>query len=499
MRKLIFLPLALIAAFSCAPSAGTPDVYSLKGRQDTLWYKQAPFEWHITPRHDYSQSYITKLFMSQSMFEGDYMGVYKMRDNGKQEVYATCEDAMDIIRGMDAITIGLPKIVYLVGWQYNGHDSKYPAFFEGDEALKRPQDTNALESLRWLMEGAKEFHTAVSLHVNMFDCYTDSPLYDEYLKADVLAKSKDGELLHGDWGYKISYTAEWEKGLTQKRLDSLCAILPIADAGTLHIDAFHNTLPTPYVNSDGEIAIELVAPISPWHGYDEARDVQTQQNIVKHLDAKGIDVTIEGVGEGEYASKAFDGYIPMYWHYGNEQHQLSLKPSQATGGNNYDELRCFGYCINGEQLFREAASVKEGLETFKGAFCKSTLIAMYLNRFDRVAMVKGESGHSIGIFEDGVRTLWDDEYVNVSKDGQPLAERGDVFIPASWLENSIIAYSENGYESRTWTIPEGVDLSGKVNAWTITHEGRVNCKEYRVKGHTIEISLEPDEMILISK
>ena len=55
---------------------------------------------------------------------------------------------------MDKRTVGIPKIVYLVGWQYNGHDSKYPAWFEVNERLKRPEDKTALESLKWLMKEA---------------------------------------------------------------------------------------------------------------------------------------------------------------------------------------------------------------------------------------------------------------------------------------------------------------------------------------------------------
>ena len=43
------------------------------------------------------------------------------------------------------------KIIYLVGWQYNGHNDKYPAFFEVNRALKWLQDKDAMESLLWLM------------------------------------------------------------------------------------------------------------------------------------------------------------------------------------------------------------------------------------------------------------------------------------------------------------------------------------------------------------
>ena len=68
---------------------------------------------------------------------------------------------------------------------------------------------------------------------------------DEYVRADVLAREKDGKYILGDWAYKVSYAAEWEKGLLQKRVDRLCSILPIQEAGTIHVDAFHSAVPFP--------------------------------------------------------------------------------------------------------------------------------------------------------------------------------------------------------------------------------------------------------------
>lgn len=488
----LFAFVCIMTACGGNTSLSDPDIYTLEGPLDTVLYQQAPFEWHVTPRHDYSKTYVTKFFMSQALFEPEYMGRFKMRDNGEQTNYMNCEQALDIIKGMDAITLGLPKIVYLVGWQYLGHDSKYPAFFEGNAAIKRPQDKDALESLRWLMDEGKKYHTAVSFHVNLFDAYPDSPLFDEYLKADVLAKEENGELVHSDWGYKVCYSAEWEKGLLQKRLDSLCCLLPIAEVGTLHVDAFHNDVPEPYVNEKGEIRIRSKSPISPWHGYTMEQDMTIQRNIVKYLDDKGIDVTIEGV----FNDRSMDGYFPMYWHYGLEDHVMSLTAAQACGGNNY--IPAFGTNINGESLFREHPSMEEAFGAFKREFCKQILVCQYLNTFGRQALIHDSNRNSIGVLEDGVRTMVKEGKMHVAKDGQPLVEGGDVFVPACWLgEDAIIAFSEDGYENRTWTIPAGVKLSRKVKAWLIDAHGRTEFKAFNIQKHQMTLSLAPGEMILI--
>ena len=116
--------------------------------------------------HDYSRTWVTKIALAVPDRKGGC------------EVRVTFEQALEMIRQSDNLSLGVPKIVYLVGWQYNGHDDKYPAFFEVNEPLKRPQDATAEESLRWLMREARKYHTTVSLHINMVDAFEESPLWD---------------------------------------------------------------------------------------------------------------------------------------------------------------------------------------------------------------------------------------------------------------------------------------------------------------------------------
>ncbi|MDR2119438.1 MAG: endo-alpha-N-acetylgalactosaminidase family protein, partial [Tannerella sp.] len=125
----------------------------------------------IPRRHAYHQTFWMKIFLSEvdaelydKVEDGRRQG--KMRDKGESRVVATFEQALEIIRKTDRLTLGIPKIVYLVGWQYNGHDSKYPAWSEVNPLLKRPQDSTALQSMKWLMDEAFKYNTTVSVHIN---------------------------------------------------------------------------------------------------------------------------------------------------------------------------------------------------------------------------------------------------------------------------------------------------------------------------------------------
>ena len=479
--------LCVIALVSTLVSMGAAnvDVFTLDGPVRTNAFKQADFKWAVHPRHDYSKTYVTKLFLSQAEFDPVHLGKYKMRDNGKQKVCMNCEQALEAIKGMDALT-----------WQYNGHDSKYPAFFEGNRAVARASDKDPLDSVRWLMREAKKHHTTVSVHINLFDAYDDSPLFEEYKRADVLAREKDGTYILGDWGYKVSYAAEWEKGLLQKRVDRLCELLPIREAGTIHVDAFHSAVPFPVVGANGRHSIRMRSPISPWHGHTREQDIDAKRNIIKYFDSKGIDVTTEGVG-GMDVGGGREGYFPMYWHYNNRTYALSLKASQACGGNVYGSLCAFGSNVNGEAVFRRNPDLDRALDVFKREFCKTTLVCQYLNTFKRKALLEGRDG-SIGVFEDGVRTMWKGGRLSIATDGEILSDGADMLIPAPWLgEGALVAYSEKGCRDRKWKVPTGVKLANKAKACTVTAKGREAFNKFKIEGGFVTITLAPNEMILI--
>src|ERR1700735_1140231 len=103
--------------------------------------------------HDYSQTLVLKMHLADK------------QPNEQSKVELTCDQAMEVIKKLDNITLQIPKIVYVVGWQYNGHDSKYPSWAEVNEHIKRPQDATAQDSMKWLMDQAFNYHTTVSVHI----------------------------------------------------------------------------------------------------------------------------------------------------------------------------------------------------------------------------------------------------------------------------------------------------------------------------------------------
>ncbi len=217
----------------------------------------------VTPFfRDYHQTLVLKLFLGMEGQPVERLAKDPLFQK-EHDVMCTFEEALEVIRKTDNLTRGIPKIVYLVGWQKGGHDHEYPAWNEVNPRLKRKQDATALESLRWLIRAARKFNTTVSLHINMVDAYKQSPLWDEYVTKDCFARDANGQLLvagiqmQGEDMYNVVYPREWETGLAQRRIDGLIRLIPELKAGhTIHVDVF-------IAQRDGG------KPISPWHAKPE--------------------------------------------------------------------------------------------------------------------------------------------------------------------------------------------------------------------------------------
>ena len=65
----------------------------------------------LTPHYQYHQCLTYKSFLCRK----------------PGEVVTDLDQSLERIKDIHAITKGIQQIVYLVGWQYDGHDSKYPA------------------------------------------------------------------------------------------------------------------------------------------------------------------------------------------------------------------------------------------------------------------------------------------------------------------------------------------------------------------------------------
>ena len=402
--------------------------------------------------HKYDQSLVMKIFLAERTDEGRGC-----------KVYLTFEQALDVIGRLDRITCGAPKIVYLVGWQYNGHDSKYPAWGEVNHRLKRAQDASALESLKWLMREGRKHHTTVSLHINALDAYEDSPLWQEYLEKDIIAKGKRGAPLKGIvWSglqsYPLSYAKEWETGCAKRRIDGLLKMLPeLKEAHTIHIDAFHTYPPMPPA-PPGE-RDEGFKGISPFLGYGPERECAAQRKTLRYFRDYGLDVTSEHSMGARL--DAFVGLQPMAWLY--EAPAPDIPPSL--------------YCGTPMKAEAEIRTDPKKLPGLLDQFCLKAAPEFWAN-----AWREAKGNHPPD-----------------AADLQRVLQGNDCCVPLVWKkEPTLLAYSRDGYANKAWKLPADWMQVKTVHVTNVTVESIAWAGTAEVKDGTLALTLSAGQAELIT-
>jgi hypothetical protein len=393
--------------------------------------------------HKYDQSLVMKIFLAERTDEGRGC-----------KVYLTFEQALEVIERLDRITCGAPKIVYLVGWQYNGHDSKYPAWGEVNHRLKRAQDATALESLKWLMHEGRKHHTTVSLHINALDAYEDSPLWQEYLKKDIIAKGKRGAPLKGIvWGglqsYPLSYAKEWETGCAKRRIDGLLKMLQeLKEAHTIHIDAFHTYPPMP--PAPPEDRDEGFKGISPFLGYGPERECAAQRKTFRYFRDYGLDVTSEHSMGARL--DPFIGLQPMAWLY--EPPAPDIPPSL--------------YCGTSMKAEGEIRTDPQKLPGLLDQFCLRAAPEIWAN-----AWREAKGNHP-----------------PEAADWQRVLQDNDCCVPLVWKkEPTLLAYSRGGYAGKSWRLPaEWIGVKA-VLVSTVTVESVTEAGTAEINGGELGLTL----------
>lgn len=414
--------------------------------------------------------------------------------NGGSTVGMRFDEALEVIKGLDNLTRGLPKLVYLVGWQFEGHDCKYPSFSQFNEALKRPEDATAQDSFYWLQDEAKKYNTIVSVHANLMDAEIDSPLWHEYVKNDYICREAGGlfsllAIFNGVPCYNINTKNEWKKGALQKRLDELEKLIRLDRTHTVHFDAFY-------------------ARQSPYHNVTYSEQQIYMRKIVRYLRDKDIDVTIEFYNDPEERIGQLYGLVPLCWLYNlNCQERATIPPTLMAGGRSmwwgnvvwYKELFLFGDNYGVEDDFNwvdfdTSRNYAAAWKKAKHGISTQTVPYMYYNR------------HHVERYNEADETVTYDDglvanYANhtVQHKGVLLREGDNTFFPLPWIEDhrEIMAYSKTGYSKRTWSLPADWADVNEVEVREITETGLGEPQTIAVDKGKIQLTLGAYEMMSI--
>lgn len=413
------------------------------------------------------------------------------------QVRMTFEQALDAIQKIDCITQGVTKIYYLVGWQYLGHDDKYPDFFEVNKALKRPGDKTALDSLLWLYEEAKKYHSIISVHINFNDAYDNAPSFETFKQANALIRRKNGKIhavenYNGKACYKTDLKVYWETGLFKKQFDRLLTTLPfLKEAKTIHVDNFQC-----YTNYKPAVSIKEMQA--------------ARKKMIEYVRSEGIDITSEFTYKEDESLRNKNLFgLPREHHFKTPMNTLGLIPAswwctrmtrqeyvdvppQLYGGGLYKDKRYGNYLygnMHGEGIVQPDRS--DWTNRFLHEFATVQVPYHFLCRHKRLA-IKGYGVNESCIFSDDIVSYNKGRKIVWGKD--IMKEKDTLFLPLVNKEKCWLAYSKKG-DSRSWAVKEQNVVKAEIHR--ITPNGNVLVKNQQVIDGKLPLHINSEEALFV--
>ena len=382
----------------------------------------------------------------------DQTVIYKVFiDSPGAQDLTSFDQALDLAQRFSHLTDGTPQVVYLVGWQHQGHDTGYPDVFTVNPRL------DGREGLVKAMKKARDMNAILSLHDNYDDAYESSPSWDP----DLVARDSSGGLMKGGvWAggqsYIMSFCKEARAG-AKKRVCRTLRMLPIEKS--YHIDVLS--------------AVPRRLDFNPQNPSSGASSLEGKLGIIREFNARGVDVTSEGF------CAPFVGAIGHAWHLirGRDvlvpgEKRIPFVPFVYHGHATY----------GGGRPSQE--DVPEALlygATFSADFNKHTSSRELTDSFYLLqAPFMLLRGHEMtGYREDGgLRRVeyGDQTYVEVDEchyevvvDGRLVSQDYTSFVPNS-RGDAWLAYSRDG-GALDYPAPEGWIHPDRLKAVSLTDEG----------------------------
>jgi hypothetical protein len=83
------------------------------------------------------------------------------------------------------------------------------------------------------------------------------------------------------------------------------------------------------------------------------------------------------------------------------------------------------------------------------------------------------------------------------KNPHKMQDDDDLFMPALWQKQMVIAYSKHGYQNKTWLLPPGWEDVTTVQASEVSVDGLGNPQQIPVDNGSITLSMNPGQELEI--
>jgi len=189
--------------------------------------------WHRDHMRTPSNTYEPKTFTYIVFI--DWVKPTKEPPGGYAPIIASFAETLEIVRTVAKVTGNAKQRVVLVGWQFTGHDTGYPALNQVNERA------GGAAALQKLVKDAAECNASIEYHINVDDAYPDRPFFDP----SVLQFNREGkpyvwshQFEGGPPDYRISNTKQFRSGYFQRRAQSFLDTVAVSEG--IRLDTFRN-------------------------------------------------------------------------------------------------------------------------------------------------------------------------------------------------------------------------------------------------------------------
>jgi hypothetical protein len=414
---------------------------------------------YAVPNPFYADKYTAKIFI----------------DRPTDEEYLTFEEILDRIKTFANQTDSAGRVIYLAGWQYQGHDTGYPSVDRVNERL------GGFDGLVHLITEARKYNAIVSFHDNYDDAYKEHPGWD----SDIIARDPRGNLMKGgQWaGGKQSYLISNYKYAMKSGLDRARSTLkkyPVRD--TYHIDVLAGGY-----NAGRKYDFNPESPAGA------VKNFEGKLKIIHEFNDHGIDVTTEDFSSffvGHVG--AFLAMIAFDSTYFQNEERIPLLPFVYHGkisygmkvSNRSDRLLMLLY----GQTFGPSGSVRRvfGAEDYiLDALPKLKLYGKPMKSYSR----NGDTERVV--YEDGSVVevnIKANTYSVALPGGKVIARNFTSFIPVK--ENVYFACSKDG-GLLSYPVPTGWEDKKDIEVLRMNANGSRKKVRFNLRNGNLEFQTEP--------
>ena len=395
---------------------------------------------------------------------------------GTTDENLTFDEVLERIKAFAIQTDSAACVIYLLGWQYKGHDTGYPSVDKVNEAL------GGYDKLVNLIKEAKKYNVNVTFYDNYDDSYPINPGWDP----DVICRDPNGNLMRGGaWDGEQSYLISSYKYAVKSGLKRVRFTLdryPVREAYFIDVLA-------------GGYKVGRKYDFNPESPAGAIKNFEGKLMLINEFNKRGIDVATEdftGFFVGHVGT--FGDIIAFDNIYFRGEEQIPLIPfiyhsktsfGMKTSSPSFN-VRTFLYGQRAQEITFKNSDFTAG-NYILDALPKQKLYGKSMKSYEKYDDFERVTYDDGIVVEVNVKT---DKYSVALGDGLVIAKDYTTFAPIN--KNVFLACSREG-GIISYRIPNDWEHIERIKVFGINEDGTLRTIDYKLSGRYLEFNTESNK------